>query len=78
MTLEIITPEKTIFKGKVTLVQLPGSSGSFEILNNHAPIVASLKSGKIKVKDLDNKVTYIEINGGTVEVENNNILVLAD
>ncbi|MGE5382444.1 MAG: ATP synthase F1 subunit epsilon [Omnitrophica WOR_2 bacterium] len=78
MTLEIITPEKTIFKGKVTLVQLPGSSGSFEILNNHAPIVASLKSGKIKVREPDNKVTFFEINGGTVEVENNHILVLAD
>ncbi len=78
MTLEVITPEKTIFSGKVSLVQLPGSSGSFEILNNHAPLVASLKKGSIKVKDIDNKVSFIEINGGTVQVEDNVILILAD
>ncbi len=78
MNLEIITPEKTIFNGKVILVQFPGSSGSFEVLKNHAPLVASLKQGKIKVKDADNKITFIEINGGTVQVEDNNILVLAD
>lgn len=78
MTLEVITPEKTIFNGKVSLVQLPGSSGSFEILNNHAPLVASLKKGRIKVKDLDNKVSFIEIEGGVVKVEDNVILVLAD
>jgi F-type H+-transporting ATPase subunit epsilon len=78
MTLEVITPEKAIFSGKVSLVQLPGSSGSFEILNNHAPLVASLKKGSIKVKDIDNKVSFIEINGGTVQVEDNVILILAD
>ncbi len=78
MTLEVITPEKTIFKGKVSLVQFPGSTGSFEVLRNHAPLVATLKEGKIKVKDMDNKVSFIEITGGTVQVEDNYILVLAD
>lgn len=78
MTLEIITPEKTIFSGKVSLVQLPGSSGSFEVLKNHAPLVAALKAGKIKVKDLDNKISFIEVKGGTVQVENNHVLVLAE
>ncbi|HLO92494.1 MAG: ATP synthase F1 subunit epsilon [Chloroflexota bacterium] len=78
MVLEIITPEKTVFSGNVNLVQFPGSSGSFEVLKNHAPLVASLKKGKIKVKDSENKLQYFEINGGTVQVENNHILVLAD
>lgn len=78
MTIEIITPEKTIFKGKVSLVQFPGSSGSFEVLNGHAPMVASLKAGIIKLKDMESKITTIDIQGGTVEVENNYILVLAD
>lgn len=78
MTIEIITPEKTIFKGKVSLAQFPGSSGSFEVLNGHAPLVASLKAGIIKLKDLENKITSIEILGGTVEVIDNHVLVLAD
>jgi F-type H+-transporting ATPase subunit epsilon len=78
MTIEIITPEKTVFKGKVTLVQFPGRTGSFEVLYGHAPLVASLKSGKIRMKDNENKITVIDIQGGTVEVDNNYILVLAD
>ena len=55
MKLEIITPETTIFEGEVTLVQLPGIDGSFEILNNHAPLISVLKEGKIKVRDASNK-----------------------
>lgn len=78
MFLEIITPEKTVFSGNVSLVQFPGSSGSFEVLKNHAPLVAALKSGNIRFKDSENKIQIIDINGGTVQVENNHILVLAD
>lgn len=78
MILEIITPEKSVYNGKVSLVQFPGASGSFEVLENHAPMVAALKQGSIKIKDIENKTTLIEINGGTVQIENNHVLVLAD
>lgn len=78
MILEIITPERTVFSGNVSLVQFPGNSGSFEVLKNHAPLVAALKKGSIKIKDAENKIQFIEINGGTVQVEDNHILVLAD
>jgi len=77
MTLEIITPEKTIFNGEVKLVQCPGKSGSFEILSNHAPMISSLKKGKIKIVETDKSVQFIDINGGTLKVQNNKILVLA-
>jgi len=77
MNLIILTPEKNIFDGEVDLVQLPGSDGSFEILNNHAPMIASLQKGKIKVGN-NNDLQYFEINGGVVEVLNNKILVLAE
>jgi len=77
MNLIILTPEKNIFDGEADLVQLPGSDGSFEILNNHAPMIASLQKGKIKVGN-NNDLQYFEINGGVVEVLNNKILVLAD
>lgn len=77
MTLEIITPETTIFKGEVNLVQLPGKTGSFEILNNHAPMIAILKKGKVKLEGNDKQIRFIEIEGGTLKVENNNILILA-
>ena len=42
MHLEIITPARKLFTGEVKLVQVPGSKGSFEILNNHAPIISTL------------------------------------
>ena len=47
MFLEIVSPEKTLFTGDVSSVQLPGSEGSFQILNNHAPIVSTLKKGEM-------------------------------
>lgn len=76
MTLEIITPEKTIYNGEVKLIQCPGKSGSFEILSNHAPMIASLKQGKIKVVEPDKSTKFIEISGGTLKVQDNKILVL--
>lgn len=78
MQLEIITPEKTIYNGTVNLVQMPGIDGSFEILNNHAPIIAVLKKGKVKIKGQNEKFEFIEIKGGVVEVLNNKIIILAD
>ena len=49
MTLEILTPETKIFSGDVYGVQLPGISGSFELLEKHAPMVSALKNGTLKI-----------------------------
>jgi F-type H+-transporting ATPase subunit epsilon len=49
MFLEIITPEAKLFSGEVESVQLPGISGSFQLLNNHAPIISALTKGTIKL-----------------------------
>ena len=77
MDLHIITPEKTIFTGETSLVQLPGTDGLFEILKNHAPLVAALGKGKVKV-ETSGELKFFEINGGIVEVLNNKVLVLAE
>jgi len=53
MQVEIITPETVLFKGEAEAVQLPGLDGSFQILNNHAPIISGLKEGAVKI-DLTN------------------------
>jgi F-type H+-transporting ATPase subunit epsilon len=78
MQLEIITPEQTLFSGEVSLVQLPGIDGSFEILNDHAPLIAALKSGKIKAGLANSQNQFFEIKGGVVEVLKNKVLVLAE
>ena len=77
MELEIVTPDRTIFKGEADLVQLPGIDGSFEILNNHAPLISVLKHGFIKVKK-NKEEDFYEVKSGVVEVLNNKVLVLAE
>lgn len=77
MNLNIITPDKSIFKDEASLVQLPGVDGSFEILENHAPLISALKKGKLKVIKKDKTEVFFEINGGIVEVLNNKVLILA-
>jgi F-type H+-transporting ATPase subunit epsilon len=78
MNLEIITPDKSVFTGEVSLVQLPGIDGSFEILNNHAPLISVLKKGKIKIRDDKGQEQFFEVNGGVIEVLRNKVLILAE
>ncbi len=78
MTLEIISPGKKIFSGKVKLVQVPGKKGAFEILNNHAPIISTLSAGKVKIVTPDDEKNFFDITGGIVEVANNNIIILVN
>ena len=77
MYLEIITPEKKLFSGDVESIKLPGEDGSFGVLDNHAPIIATLKKGIVKVTDSKKQVENFEINGGVVEVLKNKVIVLA-
>jgi F-type H+-transporting ATPase subunit epsilon len=78
MKIDIVTPDTTIYQGEVSLAQLPGLDGSFEVMNNHAPMIAALKKGKIKVIDSGKNVLFFEINGGVVEILKNKIQVLAE
>jgi F-type H+-transporting ATPase subunit epsilon len=78
MHLEIITPDKKVFDGEVILIQLPGSKGSFTILNNHAPIISTLEAGTIKVQDSSGKEQFFKINGGVVEQLSNKLVVLVE
>ncbi len=78
MHLEIITPETKLFSGEVEAIKLPGTDGSFGILDNHAPLIASLKKGTVKVTDTKKQVENFEINGGVDEVLNNKVVVLAN
>ena len=79
MTLEILTPEKKLFSGEVFGVQMPGISGSFEVLDKHAPLVSALKAGRLKVlRDKQHHTTSYDIKGGFVEVLNNKVTVLVE
>jgi F-type H+-transporting ATPase subunit epsilon len=80
MELEILTPEKKLFSGKVYGVQLPGIDGSFEILEKHAPLVSALGSGNVKVLNdkSGNDTTSYQVKGGFIEVLNNKVVVLVE
>ena len=73
MFLEIITPDKKVFEGDVEVVTLPGVSGSFQVLKDHAPLVSTLAKGEL----VADKNTF-KIDGGVVEVLKNKVLVLAE
>jgi F-type H+-transporting ATPase subunit epsilon len=80
MTLEILTPEKKLYSGDVFGVQMPGINGMFEVLEKHAPMVAALKAGSVKVlqdKSMSNTTSY-SIQGGFVEVLQNKVTVLVE
>lgn len=78
MYLEITTPDKEIYSGEVKLIQLPGIDGSFEILQNHAPLISILKKGKVRIVNTEDQEEKFDINGGVIEVLKNKVLVLAE
>ncbi|MCX7728902.1 MAG: ATP synthase F1 subunit epsilon [Bacteroidia bacterium] len=73
--LEILSPTSKIFEGEVSSIVFPGEEGSFGVLPNHAPIISTLKAGKIEW-EIQNKKQNIEVTGGVVEVLNNKVSVL--
>jgi len=91
MQLQIVSPEAQLFSGEVESITLPGTSGSFQILNNHAPIVSTLVVGRVKIqgnitidkvnKDKfiqDGDYTYLDIQSTAVELSENKGILLTD
>ena len=77
MHLEIITPDKKVFEGEVIGAKFPGTKGSFEVLNNHAPLISTLANGELRIATASG-YQFFNVEGGVVEVLNNKIVVLAE
>jgi F-type H+-transporting ATPase subunit epsilon len=77
MKVEILTPDTTLFSGEATYVGLPGADGSLGIMDRHAPLITTLQSGEVIVKN-GNSEERFTVGGGTVEVLNNLVTVLAE
>jgi F-type H+-transporting ATPase subunit epsilon len=80
MHIEILTPERKLFSGDAYGVQLPGVSGSFEVLEKHAPLVSALGNGVVKIlldKSGKNNNAY-SIKSGFIEVMDNKVTVLLE
>jgi len=77
MNVSVITPEETVFAGEAQRIQLPGASGKFEVLQDHAALISALAYGEVKITAED-VVENMTITGGFVEVLNNEVTVLAE
>ena len=75
MQLDILTPELKVFSGEVDSVQLCGTNGKFEVLNNHTPMITSIIEGTVKIKTSTGKQEF-KLKSGIVEVLKNNVSVL--
>lgn len=76
MKVKITKPDLTVFEGEAKLLQLPGTGGLFEILQNHAPIISSLSKGTIRLVTNDDETKTFDIRGGVVKGQQNDILIL--
>ena len=78
MHLEVMTPEKKVFEGNVSIATFPGSDGSFQVMDNHAPLISLLKEGPVEYKSKETGNQSLMITGGVVEVLKNKVILLAD
>lgn len=77
-SLEIIAPDKVVFRSEATSLTAPGVDGLFQVLYNHAPLLAQLGIGPMTVKTSDGRDAHFAVSGGFVEVRDNHVVVLVD
>ena len=77
LNLKIVSPEKVVYDGAVDRVVVPGTSGEFEILVNHAPIISTLEKGKLVYQDSEGE-HEVKTTGGFVEVQKNNVNICVE
>lgn len=78
LRLEIVAPDGPVFEGDVAMVVVPATRGELGILPRHAPLVAQLTVGEIRVQALDKSWIVLAVAEGFVKVEFDKVIVLAD
>lgn len=76
--LEIVTPRKIIFSGEVFSFTAPGVTGGFQVLAQHAPLLAETGIGAIKLTTKDGQEIRYATSGGFVEVKDNSVVMIAE
>ena len=75
MTLRIISARQIEFEGEVDSVTLPGALGKFQVLNNHAALIAALAAGQVTFVTADGQTRQCDIQGGVADIKNNVVSV---
>ena len=76
--LEIVTPERVVYSGQVTSLQVPGSEGSFGVLTGHMPLLTSLQMGALRFAEEGGGEVQMAVSGGFTEVGREQVTVLAE
>ena len=75
--LEVISPEKILFSESVQMVTVPSYEGDMSILKDHISIISFLRPGKAKVKKNDENFEEFFFEDGTIEFNDNNLVILS-
>ncbi len=78
LDIDIISPEKKVYSGKIKSVTIPGTKGNFQVLYNHAPLISTIEIGIIKLVLTNDSTLVFTTSGGSAEVLNNKVLILSD
>ena len=78
MHLEILTPDKSVFSGRIRSVTVPATRSPFTILKNHAPVISSLEEGELALETEHGESILYNIGQGVVEVNGKKIVVLIE
>ncbi len=78
LLVEIVTPDKVVFRGEAKRFGAPGVQGAFECLSGHAPMMAATAVGAIHVTLMDGKKISFATSGGFVEVIDNRVIMIAE
>ncbi len=76
MHLLILSPDQEVFSGDIKSVKVPAKGGQFEVLSRHAPVVAALEKGIIRVINSKDEKSTFNITEGFVEVLNDEVVIL--
>ena len=67
MNISVLTPEREIFNGPIESVSVPGVSGAFQVLKNHAPIVSALEEGVVSIVTGEGYYSFYNAETGEME-----------
>jgi F-type H+-transporting ATPase subunit epsilon len=75
---ELVSPERVLVSADVAEVIVPGADGEFTVLPRHAPVVAMLRPGILRIPGMDGKLSQIYLRGGLADVGPDRLTILAE
>ncbi len=75
---ELVSPEKLLISGEAVSVSIPGSTGYFTMMANHAPVMSMLKTGTVEIAMADGNETTMFVQGGYADISSEGCTILAE